>query len=134
MNATGLFLNLPVKDIVVSRAFWESVGFRFQEEFSNERAACLILGEGKMYAMLVAQELFETFTYRPICPGHSAQVLLGVQLENRELVDNIVALAIQAGATRFKEAVDHGWMYYDSFADIDGHQWEWVSIAGKETN
>jgi predicted lactoylglutathione lyase len=39
-------------------------------------------------------------------------------------VDLIVKVALENGATRYKESVDHGWMYYDSFADPDGHQWE----------
>ena len=33
-------------------------------------------------------------------------------------------LALENGATRYRESEDHGWMYYDSFADLDGHQWE----------
>lgn len=129
MTAKGMFINLPVADVAASRQFWESVGFGFQEDFSNESAACLVLEEGKMYAMLVSLELFGTFTQRPVNPKNTSQVLLGVQVESREIVDKIVLQAMKAGATRFKEAVDHGWMYYDSFVDIDGHQWEWVCIS-----
>lgn len=22
--------------------------------------------------------------------------------------------------------MDHGWMYYDAFVDLDGHQWEFM--------
>jgi predicted lactoylglutathione lyase len=129
MTATGMFINLPVSNVAVSRRFWESIGFHFQEEFSNESAACLILQDGNMFAMLVARELFATFTQRPINADGSSQVLLGVQVESRQLVDAIVSAALQAGASRFKDAVDHGWMYYDSFTDPDGHQWEWVVIS-----
>ncbi len=128
MTATGMFLNLPVADVAASRRFWKSVGFHFQEEFSNESAACLILQEGNMFAMLVAKEQFATFTQRPINADGTSQVLLGVQVESRQLVDAIVLAALQAGASRFKEAVDHGWMYYDSFVDTDSHQWEWICI------
>ena len=45
-------------------------------------------------------------------------------MECREQVDKIVHLALENGATRYRESADHGWMYYDSFADLVGHQWE----------
>ncbi len=45
-------------------------------------------------------------------------------METKETVDEFTKIAIEKGGSRYKEAIDHGWMYYDSFADLDGHQWE----------
>lgn len=50
--------------------------------------------------------------------------MTALEVESRELVDRIVSIALENGATRYQEGKDHGWMYYDSFADLDGHQWE----------
>jgi len=36
----------------------------------------------------------------------------------------VVKKALENGGTRYREGQDHGWMYYDCFADPDGHQWE----------
>lgn len=74
--------------------------------------------------MFVTHELFSTFTNRPIADNSTTQVLIAIQVESKEQVDNIVKLALENGATRYKESVDHGWMYFDSFSDLDGHQWE----------
>lgn len=49
-------------------------------------------------------------------------------MECRGQVDKIVHIALENGATRYRESADHGWMYYDSFADLDGHQWEILFI------
>ncbi len=74
--------------------------------------------------MLISHEFFSTFTNRSIADASTTQVLIAIEVESRELVDQIVKNAVKNGASRYKESVDHGWMYYDSFADLDGHQWE----------
>jgi predicted lactoylglutathione lyase len=51
-------------------------------------------------------------------------VLIAIEVETKEKVDKLVSLAFENGATRYREPADHGWMYYESFADLDGHQWE----------
>lgn len=120
----SIYINLPVKDLAVTKAFWTSLGFSFNDQFSDEKAVCLVLNEGSMYAMLITHEFFSTFTNRPIADGNSTQVLLAVEVESREKVDSILEAALANGGTRYRESADHGWMYYDSFADPDGHQWE----------
>ncbi|MFN5218927.1 MAG: VOC family protein [Sphingomonadales bacterium] len=124
MKAKSIFINLPVSDIPKTRDFWTKLGFAFNEQFSDENALCLVLNDGLMYSMLISHNLFSTFTNRPIADGTTTQLLTALEVESREAVDLTVKLALENGATRYKEIVDHGWMYYDSFADLDGHQWE----------
>jgi len=124
MKVKSIFVNLPIKDLQKTRDFWTKLGFTFNEQFSDERALCLVLSEGQMYSMLITLEMFSTFTNRPIADGSTTQVLTAIEVDSKEQVDTIVKLALENGATRCRESADHGWMYYDSFADIDGHQWE----------
>jgi predicted lactoylglutathione lyase len=124
MNVKSIFVNLPTKDLNKTREFWTSLGFSFNEQFSNDLALCLVLNEGLMYSMLISHEIFNNFTDRTIADGTTTQVLTALEVESREQVDKIVHLALENGATRYRESADHGWMYYDSFADLDGHQWE----------
>ena len=124
MNVKSIFVNLPTKDLNKTREFWTSLGFSFNEQFSNDQALCLVLNEGLMYSMLISHEIFNNFTDRIIADGTTTQVLTALEVESREQVDKIVHLALENGATRYRESADHGWMYYDSFADLDGHQWE----------
>jgi predicted lactoylglutathione lyase len=124
MRVKSIFVNLPVKDLKRTREFWTTLGFSFNEQFSDERALCLVLHEGQMYSMLISHEMFGTFTNRPISDGTTTQVLTALEVDTREQVDLLVQRALENGATRYRESEDHGWMYYDCFADLDGHQWE----------
>lgn len=124
MKIKSIYVNLPVRDLQKTRAFWTALGFSFNESFSDDKALCLMLNEGSIYSMLITQEFFSSFTNRPVSNGSSTQVLIAIEVDSREQVDEILRLALQNGGTRYRESADHGWMYYDSFADPDGHQWE----------
>lgn len=124
MTIQSIYVNLPIKNIQQTREFWTKLGFSFNEQFSDEKALCLILKEDSIYAMLITHEFFSTFTNRPIADGSTTQVLNAIQVESRDAVDTIVSTALANGATRYKDSQDHDWMYYDTFADLDGHQWE----------
>mgnify|MGYP005859934717 FL=1 len=124
MKVKSIYVNLPIKDLKKTRDFWTKLGFSFNEQFSDEKALCLVLNDGLMYSMLITHEMFSTFTNRPIADEKTTQVLTAIVVDSKEQVDNIVKIALDNGATRYRESADHGWMYYDSFADLDGHQWE----------
>ena len=120
----SIFINLPIQEIARTRAFWTRLGFHFNEAFSDEKALCLILKQDAIYAMLITHEYFQTFTNRPIADSSSTQVLLAIDVGSRERVEEVMRLAVENGATRYLKPEDYGWMYYDRFADLDGHQWE----------
>ena len=124
MQIKSIYVNLPVKNLATTRKFWTALGFSFNEQFSDEKAVCLILKKDAMYAMLITHEYFSTFTNRPIADGKSTQVLLAIEVNSRKEVDDITGAALKNGGTRYRDSADHSWMYYDSFADPDGHQWE----------
>lgn len=124
MSVKSIFVNLPVKDVKATREFWTKIGFSFNEHFSDDKAVCLVLNDGSIYAMLISYEYFSTFTNRPIADGSTTQVLLAIGVESKERVDEIVKIALENGGSRYLESADEGWMYYDRFVDLDGHQWE----------
>ena len=124
MLIKSIYMNLPIKSVERTRAFWTSLGFKINEEFSDDRAISLEIKEGLVYAMLISQEMFATFTHRPIADGSTTQVLIALEVESREDVDLLVQKAVESGGSRYLTPSDEGWMYYDRFMDIDGHQWE----------
>lgn len=122
--ATKIFINLPVRDLNQTKRFFSHLGYTFNPQFSDEKAACLILGEN-IFAMMVTEPFFQTFTKKKLCDARqSTEVLLALDASSREEVDEVVRKAIEAGGTVYREPEDHGWMYGHSFADPDGHQWE----------
>jgi predicted lactoylglutathione lyase len=119
-----IFVNLPVKNLEKSKAFWEAVGYSFNPQFTDENAGCLVISD-TIFAMLLQEPFFQTFTTRGIADAtQTKEVLLGLSAESREGVDQLVDKALAAGATAPKEAQDYGFMYQRSFEDLDGHLWE----------
>ena len=122
MNVQYIYVNLPVKDTSKTKEFWTNLGFGINEEISNENAVCVNLNEN-MFVMFLTEEFFQTFSERPVPNGDTTQVLVAIGMSSREEVDNVVNAAMANGATQHEEAQDHGWMYQNSFWDINGHGW-----------
>lgn len=119
-----IFVNLPVKDIARSMQFFKQLGFDFNMQFTDDKAACLVIGEN-IYAMLLKEEFFKNFTKKEIADASKVtEVLIAIDVESKAAVDSMVQKAVSAGGTIYSEPSDHGWMYQHSFADLDGHQWE----------
>jgi len=119
-----IFVNLPVEDLDRSRAFFTELGYAFEEDHSDDRALCMILGEGH-YAMLLRRDFFQTFTPRPVADETaSTAVIVALSVSARDEVDRSIERAIAAGGTEAGPVQDHGFMYHRSFADPDGHIWE----------
>ena len=126
-----IFVNLPIKDLARSRAFFEALGLTFNPRFSNEQGACLEIGEN-FFAMLLVEPFFQGFTKKPIRDAHqSTEMLLALSMDSRAEVEAVMEKAVAAGATTPNPPVDHGFMFQHGFADLDGHQWEvfWMDMA-----
>lgn len=123
-----IFVNLPIKDLDKTKEFWIKLGFTFNPQFTDDKAASLVLGEN-IFAMLVIEPFFKTFTKKEIADSSkTTEAINAVGVESREKVDEIVEKAMEAGATKYKKADDYGWMYTRAFQDLDGHLWEVVYV------
>jgi uncharacterized protein len=123
MAQKQIFVNLPVKDLKRSMEFFGSLGYTFNPQFTDDNAACMIIDEN-IFAMLLMEPFFQTFTERTIIDAHSSvEVLIAISSDSREDVDKHVDAAISAGGRKLK-TLDYGWMYNRSYADLDGHVWE----------
>jgi len=119
-----IFVNLPVKDLKRSIDFFTALGFSFNPQFTDEKATCMVIGEN-IYAMLIVESFFQTFTTKSISDASkTTEVLTALSVESREKVDEMANKALAAGGSPNTEAQDHGWMYGRSFQDPDGHIWE----------
>lgn len=131
--ATKIFVNLPVKDLQKSIEFFTKLGYSFNPQFTDENATCMIIEEGSIYAMLLVEPFFKTFIDKDIADTSKAtEAIIALEMPDKERVDEIVKTAIEAGGTKYRDLSDMGWMYQDSFADLDGHKWEvfWMDPNG----
>jgi len=86
-----IFVNLPIKDMARSQAFFTALGLKFNPRFTNEQGACLEIGEN-FFAMLLVEPFFQGFTKKPISDAHqSTEVLIALSLASRAEVEAVMA-------------------------------------------
>jgi predicted lactoylglutathione lyase len=132
-----IFINLPVRDLPRSIAFYEALGAQKNEQFTDHTAACMVFSE-TIHVMLLTHEKFSQFTPKKIADAKSTtEVLICMSADSRDAVDDMTARAGAAGGTIDPgPKQDYGFMYGRSFEDLDGHIWEvmWMDVeAAKET-
>lgn len=128
---TKIFVNLAVKDLKKSMTFFKAIGYAFNAQFTDDTAACLVISED-IYAMLLTHAKFKEFTPNEICDAKkSTEVLVALSSESRTKVEDVVAKALAAGATRYAKPRDYGFMFQDGFQDPDGHIWEFIYMDPK---
>lgn len=119
-----LFVNLAVRDLDRSMAFFRTLGFAFNPQFTNHEGACMIVSD-EAFVMLLAESRFRDFTRNRICDTAThTEGLFALSCESRGEVDEIVSRAVAAGGRHALDPQDHGFMYGWSFYDPDGHHWE----------
>ncbi|MDK3021010.1 VOC family protein [Cupriavidus taiwanensis] len=121
-----IFVNLPVRDLQKSIAFFTQLGFSFNPQFTDDTATCMIVGEN-IFVMLLTEAKFRSFSPNEICDARKAtEVLVCLSMETRARVDEMVNAAVLAGGNTYKPPMDLGFMYGHGFQDLDGHVWELV--------
>lgn len=126
-----IFVNLPVTDLLRSRAFYEALGFTNNPQFSDDTAACMVWSEA-INVMLLSHEKWRSFTSRPIPPATASEVMLALSCDSRDAVDRMNEAASSHGGTAdINPKQDLGFMYNRNLADLDGHVWEamWMDPA-----
>lgn len=130
-----IFINLPVSDVQASTAFYEALGAKKNETFSNETSSSMVISD-TITVMLLSHKRWRDFTSKQIPDARkSAQVLLCLSMDSSENCDAAVAAAKLAGGTADPTPKqDHEFMYGRSYEDPDGHIWEvmWMDMAAMQ--
>ena len=120
-----IWLNLPVKNIEKSKQFFLSIGFSFNEEYSNDHSACMLVGDKNFVVMLFEESMFGKFVQNSITDTQThSEMLISIDAESRQEVEELAQKVDEAGGVVFaKPAENQGWMYGCGFSDLDGHRW-----------
>ena len=117
-------MNLSVRDLDRSKAFFQQLGFAFNPQLTDEMAACMVITDA-IYVMLLTQPKFKEFTKKDIADAHkTTEVLTCLSFDSKDKVSEVVDKAVAAGGTEAREPQDYGFMFGRSFNDLDGHIWE----------
>ena len=128
--ANKVFLNLPVKNVIASRKFFQALGFTINEQFSDESGACVVISD-EIYSMILSHDKYKSFTNKEIPDTtKTSEVIITLAVESKEEVDKLLEKVLEAGGKDSRKE-DYGWMYGRAFEDLDGHIWEffWMDPA-----
>jgi predicted lactoylglutathione lyase len=130
--ARMIFVNLPVRNLTASAAFYVALGGTVNAQFSDDHAKSVMFSDA-IGVMLLTHDRYRQFTQRPIGDARrESQALIALSVDSREAVDATVAKAVAAGGRIDPNPVqDHGFMYNRSVEDPDGNVWEimWMDPA-----
>ena len=66
LMTTKIFVNLPVKNLNRAIEFFTKLGFKFNPQFTDKNATCMVISED-IFVMLLVEDFFKTFTKKEIC-------------------------------------------------------------------
>ncbi len=127
-----IFVNLPVRDLTASTAFYTALGGELNPQFSDDTAKAVMLSDA-IGVMLLTHASYRRFTQRPIGDARrESQTLLALSVDRRDAVDATLKRAAAAGGRADPNpAQDYGFMFSRSVEDPDGNVWEimWMDAA-----
>lgn len=122
--ATQIFINLPIKGLKKSMAFYEAIGFKNNPQFTDDTAACMVLSD-TIFVMLLTYDKFKQFTSKSIIDAKkTVGVLNSISTSSTDELHSFVDKAIKAGGNEYRDPQDMGFMQLRCFEDPDGHNWE----------
>jgi len=131
MPINTVWLNLPVKDIQVSKEFFRAIGFTENPMHkSATHLSSFLIGTQNFVLMLFPEETFAGFTGTAISDANKgSEMLINIDAESKEDVDAMVEKVRAAGGTIYAEPGEsQGWMYAFGFTDPDGHRWSMLHM------
>ena len=124
-----IFVNLPVRDLAASTAFYVALGGEVNAQFSGEQSTSLMFSDA-IGVMLLTHDHYRQFTQRPIGDARrESQALLALSVDSRDAVDATLTRAVAAGGRADPNpAQDLGFMLNRHVEDPDGNVWEIMSM------
>jgi uncharacterized protein len=131
-----IWLNLPVKDVEASQAFFAAIGFILKPAQSapGERAC---IQAGKSIIMLFPESALKHFNggLEMNDTSKTAQMMISFDAESKAEIDELAQKVKKAGGNVFAEPAEiQGWMYGFAFADLDGHRWNGLYMDFSKAN
>ncbi|MET9488330.1 VOC family protein [Nocardia sp. NPDC006630] len=134
MASKMIFINLPVAELERSKSFYEALGWKVNQQYTDGNAACIVVDDN-ICLMLLSKDFFTSFTDRAIGDARTTvNSLYAVSLASPAEVDTLVDAAVAAGGTEEVNADKRAQeaqvgMHGRTFIDPDGHQWEPFHMA-----
>jgi predicted lactoylglutathione lyase len=122
-----ILVNLPVRDLAASTAFYVALGGAVNPQFSGANSTLLMFTD-VIGVMLLTHDHYRQFTQRRIGDARlDSQTMFALTVDDRDAVDTTLARGVAAGGRADPNpAQDLGFMYNRHIEDPDGYVWEMV--------
>lgn len=118
-----IFINLPVKDVEASMAFYKQVGFTVHPLFTFDDQKCMVWSE-QIYVMLQTPDMFKSGNKKNMAdPKKNTIATFTLPVESFDRLNEIMERGLQAGGTEPVPMMDEGFMQVRNMEDPDGHHW-----------
>lgn len=118
-----IFINLPVKDIEASVAFYSKIGFTPNPLFNFDNQKCMVWSE-HIYVMLQTEAMFKSGNKKNIAdPKENSIATFTLPVESLKKLNEIMENGLNAGGTEPTPALGEGFMQLRNMEDLDGHNW-----------
>jgi predicted lactoylglutathione lyase len=118
-----LFLNLPVRDLAASRAFYTSLGFSINEYSSDDGTLSVVVDDTIVVALHARERFAELIDGEVGDPAQATSVVATLTLDSRADVDDLVDKALVAGGQPRRSSQNDDDAYTMGFTDPDGNAW-----------
>jgi predicted lactoylglutathione lyase len=127
-----IFVNLPVRDLAASTAFYVALGGKVNPQFSGEQSTSLTFSDS-IGVMLLTHDHYRQFTQRPIGDArHESQAMIALSVDSRDALDATLQRVVAAGGRADPNPAQNlGFMLNRHVEDPDGNVWEimWMDAA-----
>jgi predicted lactoylglutathione lyase len=118
-----IFVTLPVRDLGSARAFYGALGFRIEENASDQRSVAVVV-DSTITVRLMSREAFAELVPGQVGdPTAGTTVVNVLAVDSRAEVDDLVARAASAGGSSSQPVQADEASYTGGFTDPDGHAW-----------
>lgn len=127
-----IFVNLPVRNLAASTAFYVALGGEVNPQFSGEQSTSLMFSDA-IGVMLLTHEHYRQFTQRPVGDARQqSYAMIALSVDSRDAVNATLQRVVAAGGRADPNpAQDLGFMLNRHVEDPDGNVWEimWMDAA-----
>jgi len=119
-----IFINLAVRDLQKSMAFYTALGFTNNPQFSDDSGKCMVWCEN-IFVMILTHEKFSLFATKPIADTKTHVAgLFSLSVDSIDEVNTIMTNGLKSGGIEPSKMKDYGFMQQRTIEDFDGHTWE----------
>ncbi len=127
----SVFINMATKDVAAARDFYSKLGFKVNEEYSNDQNVFVVVNDN-VQLILADTVFFQQNQQREIADTTKvAEVGIAIEVSSREEVDKIVNVAVAAGGKLAGETIEEAeiGMYSRGLTDLGGHRLDILTMA-----